>query len=81
MDERALNSRVERILDKQRLKDAKKAGAQKAKQEVQQAKQEVSSMMQQGQQGQQAQRKATNLHLPDISNIIGAKTGDMQMGM
>lgn len=78
MDERALNSRVERILDKQRLKDAKKAGAQKAKQEVQQAKQEVSSMMQQG---QQAQRKATNLHLPDISNIIGAKTGDMQMGM
>lgn len=75
MDERALNSRVERILDKQRLKDAEKAGAQKTKQEVQQAKQEISSMMQQGQQ------KATNLHLPDISNIIGAKGADMQMGM
>lgn len=75
MDERALNSRVERILDKQRLKDAEKAGAQKTKQEVQQAKQEISSMMQQGQQ------KATNLHLPDISNIIGVKGADMQMGM
>lgn len=75
MDERALNSRVERILDKQRLKDAEKAGAQKTKQEVQQAKQEISSMMQQGQQ------KATNLHLPDISNIIGAKGIDMQRGM
>lgn len=75
MDERALNSRVERILDKQRLRDAEKAGAQKTKQEVQQAKQEISSMMQQGQQ------KATNLHLPDISNIIGAKGADMQMGM
>lgn len=73
MDERALNSRVERILDKQRLRDAEKAGAQKTKQEVQQAKQEISSMMQQGQQ------KATNLHLPDISNIIGAKGADMQM--
>lgn len=77
MDERALNSRVERILDKQRLRDAEKAGAQKTKQEVQQAKQEISSMMQQG---QQAQQKATNLHLPDISNIIGAKGADMQMG-
>ena len=76
MDERALNSRVERILDKQRLKDAEKVGAQKTKQEVQQAKQEISSMMQQGQ-----QQKATNLHLPDISNIIGAKGADMQMGM
>ena len=76
MDERALNSRVERILDKQRLKDAEKAGAQKTKQEVQQAKQEISSMMQQGQ-----QQKATNLHLPAISNIIGAKGADMQMGM
>lgn len=75
MDERALNSRVERILDKQRLRDAEKAGAQKTKQEVQQAKQEISSMMQQGQQ------KATNLHLPDISNIIGAKGIDMQRGM
>lgn len=75
MDERALNSRVERILDKQRLRDAEKAGAQKTKQEVQQAKQEISSMMQQGQQ------KATNLHLPDISNIIGVKGADMQMGM
>lgn len=75
MDERALNSRVERILDKQRLRDAEKAGARKTKQEVQQAKQEISSMMQQGQQ------KATNLHLPDISNIIGAKGADMQMGM
>ena len=75
MDERALNSRVERILDKQRLKDAEKAGAQKTKQEVQQAKQEISSMMQQGQQ------KATNMHLPDISNIIGVKGADMQMGM
>lgn len=75
MDERALNSRVERILDKQRLKDAEKAGARKTKQEVQQAKQEISSMMQQGQQ------KATNLHLPDISNIIGTKGADMQMGM
>lgn len=75
MDERALNSRVERILDKQRLRDAEKAGARKTKQEVQQAKQEISSMMQQGQQ------KATNLHLPDISNIIGTKGADMQIGM
>ena len=75
MDERALNSRVERILDKQRLRDAEKAGAQKTKQEVQQAKQEISSMMQQGQQ------KATNLHLPDISNIIDAKGIDMQRSM